>query len=162
MLKVSRGERIFRGMVGLGTVFGLVGGALIGALSLWTLVRFGGQVDWDDDADFMIVAPFVAFGIAFVLGMLYAGLLALVARGRSFRELSIARVALAGAAIGIVPAVVAIVGGTLNGAVNVLDDAVNALLLFPPASAIVATATLLIARRAAPEPEPVAEVPGEE
>src|SRR5687767_6928711 len=105
---VSRGNRIFRGMVGMGTVFGLVGGALIGALSLWTLVRFGGQVDWDDDADFMIVAPFAAFGIAFGLGMLYAGLLAILARGRSFRELSIARVAAAGAAVGLSPAAVAI------------------------------------------------------
>src|SRR5688572_13230929 len=75
-LTPTRGERIFRGMVGMGTVFGLVGGASIGALGLWTLVRFGGQVDWDDDADFMIVAPFAAFGIAFGLGMLYAGLLA--------------------------------------------------------------------------------------
>ena len=160
MQTVSRGNRIFRGMVGMGTVFGLVGAALIGALGLMTLIIGRGQIDFDDDADFMLVAPFAAFGIAFVLGMLYAGLLALVARGRSFRELSIVRVAAAGAAIGLVTAVVAIVGGTLNGAENVLDDALTALLFFPPASAIVATVTLVVARRGAPET--VAELPGEE
>ncbi len=93
----------------------------------------------------MIVAPFVAFGMAFGLGMLYGGLLSVVARGRSFRELSIARLAAAGAAIGLIPVAVVSVGD------GTLPDAVNALMTFPPLSAAVATVTLLIARRAKPE-----------
>ena len=101
-LTPSRGERLFRGMVGMGTVFGIVGGALVGTLAVTSLI-----LGFDrDDVDFMIVATFGWATIAFILGMIYAGLLAITARGRSFQELSIARAAIAGVVPGLVPAAV--------------------------------------------------------
>lgn len=147
-----RGERIFRGMVGMGTVFGIVALALIGAMSAISLFKgFDG-----DDMDFMLVAPFGAFGIAFVLGMFYAGVLAIVARDRPFREVSIARAALAGALAGLAPTGFLL----LTEAGRSGPEVMNSLMLFPPLSTLLATATLLIARRAkgkgvfeSPEPD---------
>jgi hypothetical protein len=136
----SRGERIFRGMVGMGTVFGMVALALLGAMSAISL--FSG---FDrDDMDFMLVAPFAAFGIAFALGMFYAGVLAIVARDRPFHKVSIARAALAGVLAGLAPTgFLLLTEGGRSG-----PEVMNSLMLFPPVSALLATATLLIARRA--------------
>ena len=139
----SQAPRVIRGMLGMGVVFGLIAGGLAGALALYSLLV--ARADWDD-LDFMIAAPFAWAGIAFVLGMLYGGLLALVARGRSFRDVSILRVALAGAAVGLIPALVVVVGSWINGGRP--TELKDALAIFPPLGAIIGAVTLLIARRA--------------
>jgi hypothetical protein len=135
-----RGERIFRGMVGMGTLFGLVGAALVGTMSAVSLIRGFDR----DDMDFMLVAPFGAFGIMFALGMFYAGVLAIVARDRPFREVSLLRTAAAGAVGGLLPT--AFLLTTEAGRSG--PELANSLMLFPPLSALLATATLLVARRA--------------
>lgn len=89
---ISRGERVFRGMLGMGTVFGAVGAAIMVPLAVGAFLSFRKGID-TDDLDFLIVAPFAWVAIAFGLGMTYAGLPAFVARGRSFSEVSIARAA---------------------------------------------------------------------
>jgi hypothetical protein len=136
----ARGERILRGMVGMGTIFGIVAVALIGALSAISLFKGFDR----DDLDFMLVAPFGAFGIAFFLGMFYAGVLAIVARDRPFREVSIARAALAGVLAGLAPTGLLL----LTEAGRSGPEVMNSLVLFPPVSALLAAVTLLIARRA--------------
>ena len=146
---MSRGERIFRGMVGMGTVYGAVGFAILGAFSAKALLFAPSEIG--DDMDLILVAPFAAGGIAFGLGMLYAGLLALLARGISFSKLSIARVATAGAAVGLAPEIVILASPLWGGTVSA-GEVFFPLLFFPPLSAAVATATLLIARRAASQP----------
>lgn len=143
-LTVSRGERIFRGMLGMGMTFGAVAFAIVAPMAVMAYLS---GVD-RDDLDFLIVAPFGWATIAFGMGALYAGLLALLARGRSFREVSVARVALAGAVIGLIPGAVVFVSGLITGGIR---DAVEPLMIFPPMSAVVAAATLLIARRAKPQ-----------
>jgi hypothetical protein len=146
---MSRGARIIRGMVGMGAIFGLIGAAFVAALATWGLI-FSPRVD-RTDIPFMMVGTFIWFGIACGIGMAYAGLLSFLARGRSLRQLSILRVAAAGAVVGLLLAVVVYLSsGNVHGELE-------ALALFPPLSAIVATVTLLIARRAKAEPiaEPV-------
>jgi hypothetical protein len=154
---ISRGERTFRGIVGMGAVFGFVGFAILGAFSAKALLLNRSEIG--DDLDLILVAPFAAGAIASGLGMLYGGLLALLARGRSFRELSIARVATAGAAVGLAPLTI-ILASPLWGGTVTADEVLVTLTLFPPLSATVAAATLLIARRARPEAMP--ELPDEE
>lgn len=139
----SHAARVIRGMIGMGMVFSLVALGLVVPLALYSLLVAG--VDWDD-LDFMIVAPFAWAAIAFVLGMLYGGLLALVARGRPFRDVSILRVASAGAAVGLIPALVVLVGSLINGCSPA--EAKDALAIFPPLGAIIGALTLVIARRA--------------
>ncbi len=135
-----RGERIFRGMVGMGTIFGLVGATLVGTMAAVSLIRGFDR----DDMDFMLVAPFGAFGIMFGLGMFYAGVLAFLARDRPFGEVSILRTAVAGAVAGLAPtAFLLTTEGGRSG-----PELLNSLMLFPPMSAAIAVATLLIARRA--------------
>ena len=142
---MSRGERIVRGMVGMGTVFGAVGFTILAAFSAKALLF--DPSDIDDGIDFILVAPFAAGGIAFGLGVLYAGLLAFLARDISFSRLSIARVATAGAAVGLAPEIVILASPLWGGTVSA-GEVVFPLLFFPPISAAVATVTLLIARRA--------------
>jgi hypothetical protein len=144
---ISRGERVFRGMLGMGMTFGAVGAALMVALGATALIM---GVD-RDDADFMVVAALGWTAISFAFGMLYGGLLAFLARGRSFKQLTIARVASAGAVVGLIPLAVVAIGsaigpGTLSG-----DEIAATLTIFPPISAVIATATLLFARRAKPQ-----------
>jgi hypothetical protein len=141
-LPISRGDRLFRGMVGMGTVFGAVAFALVGTLAA---TSFFSGID-ADDVDFLIIAPFGWATIAFILGMIYAGLLAIVARGRSFHELSVARAAAAGIIPGLVPGLVVLAAGLIQR--TSVRDAQEPLMLFPPLSAAIATVTLLIARRA--------------
>lgn len=138
----SQAPRVIRGMLGMGMVFALVAGGVVGAMALYSLLVAG--TDWDD-LDFMIVAPFAWAGIAFVLGMLYGGLLALVARGRSLRDVSILRVASAGAVVGLIPALVVLVGSWINGGSP--TELKDALAIFPPIGAIIGAVTLLIAPR---------------
>jgi hypothetical protein len=137
-----RGERIFRGMVGMGAIFGLAGLALVASMAVVSAVS-GGGVD-REDMDFMLVAPFGAFGIAFGLGMFYAGILAIVGRDRPFRDVSVTRVAVAGMLAGLLPAGFLL----MTEAGRSGPELVSSLMLFPPLSAALATATLLIARRA--------------
>ena len=139
---LSHRGRIFRGMVGMGTVFAGVGVMLGGALGVASLVQ-----GYDtDDMDFMVVAFFAWAVIAFGIGALYAGLLALVARGRAFHEVSIARAAAAGAVPGLIPAAFVFVGALIGDGST--RDALDPLVIFPPLSAALATVTLLIARKA--------------
>ena len=139
-----RSDRIFRGIVGMGAIFGVIGFAMFGAFSARTLLFSRSGIG--DDLDMVLVAPFAAGGIACGLGMLYAGILSLVARGRSIRTLSVPRVATAGAIGGLAPLMVVLAsplwGGTVTG-----DEVLASLAFFPPLSAAIATATLLIARR---------------
>jgi len=150
-LPISRGERIFRGMLGMGLTFGAVGAAMMVPLAVGAFLSFLRNGTDADDLDFLIVAPFVWIAIAFGLGMTYGGLLAFLARGRSFREVSIARVAAAGAAVGLVPVAVVAVGSLIGGGTLTIDEVLTPLVLFPPISAAIATGTLLLARRAKPE-----------
>jgi hypothetical protein len=149
---VSRGERVFRGMLGMGMAYAAVAAALMVALSAVAIAATlrGEITDFTDDLDFMIVAAIGWPAIAFALGMLYAGVLALVARGRSFREVSVARVGLAGAAIGLIPNVVVAVGTWFGQGTLTVNEILDPLFIFPPISAMIAVATLLIARRAKP------------
>ena len=144
---LSRGERIFRGMVGMGAVFAAVSWILMGALGAWSLVLAGTDFD---DLDFMVGALFASTGIAFVLGMFYAGLLAIIARGRPFHQISIVRAAAAGLVPGAMPSAVFFALGLIQG--TSVPNPLDLLTVFPPLSAAVAVVTLLIARRAKPEP----------
>lgn len=143
---LTRGERVFRGMLGMGSTFAVVAAGFGAVLSFITLFIAG--VDWDD-LDFMVVAGLGWVAIAFALGMLYGGLLALVARGRSFRQVSILRVFSAGAAIGFIPCLVVLVASLAKGRFVSVDWGVLTI-MFPGISAAIASTTLLLARRAKP------------
>jgi hypothetical protein len=149
-LTISRGERIFRGMLGMGMAYAAVATVimiLLSAVALVATIR-GEATDFTEDLDFMVVAAVGWPVIAFLLGMIYAGVLAVVARGRSFREVSVARVGLAGVAIGLIPNIVVAVGSWLGPGTLSRAEVLDPLFIFPPISAMVAIATLLIARRA--------------
>ena len=152
-LAVSRGERMFRGMLGMGMAYAVVAAVIMVVLSVGAIAATlaGETTDFTDDLDFMIAAAIGWPMIAFALGMLYAGVLALVARGRAFKDVSIARVGLAGAAIGLIPNVVVAVGSWLGPGTLTADEVLTPLVLFPPISASIAIVTLLIARRARPQ-----------
>jgi hypothetical protein len=139
---ISRWERTLRGMLGMGLIYSAVAFALM--VPLAATVFFSG-VD-ADDLDFLIVAPFGWAAIAFVLGTIYAGLLAFVARGRAFREISIWRVMAAGVVPGLIPAAIVLASDLIKG--HPIGDALDPLIMFPPLSAAVAVVTLLIARKA--------------
>jgi peptidoglycan/LPS O-acetylase OafA/YrhL len=140
---LSRGERIFRGVVGMGAVFGAVGLFVLLSILAGVAVTNPGALS-RDGRSFVVLATTVWFLISFVLGMVYGGILAYLARGRSFREVSVLRVASAGIAVGLIPAIVVAVGG--NGwDWNEIRDP---LALFPPIGAAIGVTTLLIARRA--------------
>ena len=144
----SRGERVFRGMIGMGAMFGAVGFSILGAFSAKALLFNRSEIG--DDLDLMLVAPFAAGTIAFVLGMIYAGLLALLAGGRSLRDLSIARVATAGAISGLAPEIVILLSPLWGGSIT-RDEVLVPLILFAPLGAMIAVTTLLVARRARPD-----------
>ena len=145
---VSGGTRILRGMVGMGAVFGAIGFAILGTYSAASLLFFPTQIG--DDLDLLLAAPFVSGGIGFGLGVLYAGLLAFLGRGRSLRELSLTRVTAAGAVVGLAPVMVVLASPIWGGTVSA-SEVLGPIVLFPPLSAAVATATLLLARRAKPK-----------
>jgi hypothetical protein len=151
--EIIRGERIFRGMLGMGMAYAAVATALMVLLSVFAITATvrGETTDFTEDLDFMIVAAIGWPVIAFLLGMLYAGMLALVARGRSFGEVSVARVGLAGAAIGLIPNIVVAVGSWLGPGVLTRAEVLDPLFIFPPISATIAVVTLLVARRAKPQ-----------
>jgi hypothetical protein len=149
---VSRGERIFRGMLGMGMTYAAVAAVMMAVLGTVALVAtLRGQItDFTEDLDFMIAAAIGWPVIAFLLGMIYAGVLAFVARGRTFKEVSVARVGLAGAAIGLIPNLVVVLGSLLGQGTLTLNEILDPLFIFPPVSAAIAITTLLIARRARP------------
>lgn len=141
---------LLRGMLGMGAAFAAAGTAIMVPLAIIGFVSFLRNGTDKDDLDFLILAPFVWIAISFGLGMAYAGLLARVARGRSFDEVSVPRVATAGAVVGLVPAAVVAAGSVLGGGTLTAGELLTPLILFPPISAAVASATLLVARRAKP------------
>lgn len=150
---LSRGERVFRGMLGMGMAYGAVAVVFMAVLSVVAIAATvaGESTDFTEDLDFMIVAAIGWPVIAFVLGMIYAGVLAIVARGRSFKEVSVVRVGLAGAAIGLIPNIVVAVGSWLGPGTLTANEVLDPLFIFPPVSAAIAVTTLLIARRAKPQ-----------
>ena len=78
-LSLSRWRRIVRGMIGTGLTFAAtvgVAGTIVGLLL--------GALSWDD---LRMVAKLAV--IAFLVGVLYSGVLAIAARGRTFDRLSL-------------------------------------------------------------------------
>jgi hypothetical protein len=146
---MSSFDRILRGMLGMGVVFSAVGGLFVAALGFYAVVIAG--VD-RDDLDFVVVATLGWFAISFILGMLYGGLLAILARGRSFKEVSMVRATSAGAAVGLVPALLMFVASLFTG--GSLREIREPLMLFPPIGAALGAMTLFFARRAKPETLP--------
>jgi hypothetical protein len=141
-------------MLGMGMAYAAVATVLmivLGVVALAATVA-GKSTDFTEDLDFMIVAAIGWPVIAFLLGMVYAGVLAVVARGRAFKDVSVVRVGLAGAAIGLIPNVVVAVGSWLGPGTLTINEVLDPLFIFPPLSAMVAVATLLIARRARSTP----------
>jgi hypothetical protein len=149
--ELSPGERVFRGMIGMGAIFGAVGGGILATMAAVSLLFFRDRVI-PGEVPLYFIAPIVWGAISFALGMGYGGLLALVGRGRSFRDVSIVRVATSGALAGLIPATVIVLSPLWGGSVS-FAELKDPLLIFPPISAMVATATLLIARRSKPEPD---------
>lgn len=93
---MSRWMRVVRGVLGMGLTFGALAGAFFAVAAAASAFFFPGV---DDDLVFGIIAGTVwGFGI----GASFSAVLAIAARGRSLDDLSFARVALVGAAGGLV------------------------------------------------------------
>jgi len=98
-------KRIFKGILGMGATFGALAAVFFSILAVVSAVFFPGA---EDDLVFMIVAGTVW---STVLAVSFSSVLAIAARGRSFDELSLLRVAAVGVGAGLVLATV-LVGAT--------------------------------------------------
>lgn len=139
---MPRWLKVIRGMIGTGLTFsagvGVVGSAIAGLA--WLLPGVGGGVE-------MIRLVLASSIWAFPIGVAFSGVVALTARGRSFETLSIPRFAGLGAGAGLL-----LFGAlALNAwdAWSVSTAVVNAA-IFVLLGGGAATATLMLARRAAP------------
>jgi hypothetical protein len=132
---------VARGVIGMGVTFAAVAGAFFSVLAVVVTVFFSGV---EDEPGFMIIAGSVW---GFAIGVAFAGVLAIAGRGRGFDELSIPRVAALGAGGGL------LLAGLLVGVTWQewsVGDATVPLVILPLLGAGSATASLLLARRAAP------------
>ena len=149
--EISRAERIFRGMLGMGLTFAVVGGATLVVFLTLVLIFYPEPVN-EAGGNFLGLAFFGGIAIAFGMGVLCAGLLALLARGRSFKQVSVAHMALSGAGAALVPILVASLVALGEGQLaKFLANVLTPFAIFASVSAALSTGTLLIARRAKPE-----------
>ena len=133
----------------MGVTFGGVAAAVSGVLAAGLALLAPGV---ENELGFFVMA-FTTWG--FLIGAGFASVLAIAARGRTFEELSLPRVALWGATGGVVLAGV-VVGTTL--AEWTLADAMVPLVILPTLGAASATVSVVIARRGtrslAPDDDP--------
>jgi len=146
---MPRWMRIARGMIGTGLGFGALVGTLVGG---FTTVRW-----LAGDIPFVTIlrATGKASVVFFILGVIFSGVLAVVARGRSFSKLSLPYVTGLGSGAGLLYWIFLAMNGGRNWAPNV------ALLNFLVLTVGVGTAagiTLLIARRGQTSVAPSDEV----
>jgi hypothetical protein len=135
---MPRWLRIVRGMIGTGLAF-MVGGTAVGfmfAVPFWLLGRISA-------IDTLIALRFGV--VAFPIGVVFSGLLALTARGKTLEKLSVRRVAALGAGVGL--AYFALISRNGIGVWSLGDALINltSLTVLGGGSA---AAILLIARRA--------------
>ncbi len=136
---MPRWLRIIRGMIGTGLTFAAGVGAMASILGLAGM--FLGELSWDD----LRIVPKLAV-IAFLVGVGFAGVLALAARRRTFERLSLRYVTALGAAGGLLYFLFI---ATANGArVWTLWNAIGNLAILTVLGGGSAAATLLLARRA--------------
>ena len=145
---MSRWLRVVRGMIGTGLAFAAgVGGA---ASAVGALVWLGGGVT---GLELLQIAGKFSV-VAFLLGVTFSGALAITARTRLIREISLRVGSALGAGAGLLYwAFLAVNGGRNWSARNAIGNLVILLLM----GAGAATATLMIARRGR-----VAQMPGDE
>lgn len=129
--------RRIRGAIGMGVAWGV---AWFGAGMVLLLIV------GPDAAD----VPFpLGFGLlGFLAGALFSAILGVVARGRTFHQLSIPRFAGWGAAGGLLFSVLFVLAVTLSGAGSLLGELVVLGPLFAAAGAASAAGALALARRA--------------
>ena len=143
---MSRWQRVIRGMLGMGLTFsagvGVVASAVAGLG--WLL----GAGDGGPEMIRMVVASAMW---AFPIGVAFSGTMALTARGRTFEHLSIPRFAALGAGAGLL--LFGVLALNAWDAWSTADALVNAAILVGLGSGS-AAASLVLARRAAPELEP--------
>ena len=136
---MPRWMRVTRGMITAGLTFGAVVGT-VGALagtSLWLFDQITGRELLGIVAKASVVASLV--------GVAFSGVLAIVARGRTFEKLSLPRIAALGAVGG--ATYFALISVTAYRVWSV-RDAIGNLALLSLMGAGAATATMLLARRA--------------
>jgi hypothetical protein len=142
---VSRWKSVIRGMIKMGLTFAAAGGALFGTLAVVLALFFPGG---EDELGFMVLA---ATTWGFGIGVSFAGVLAIAARGRSADTLSLPRVAAVGLGGGFLLAAL-LVAATLPE--WTAADALVPFVVLPLLGCGAATGSLLLARRARPELPP--------
>jgi hypothetical protein len=137
---MSRALQILRGMLGTGVAFAIGGGALLASIGT-ALSLFGGP-------PMRAVLATAARGsvLGFLLGVAFSGLLALLARGRTFEKLSLKAFVALGAGVGIVAWVLMGVNGAFHA--WSLDTAILNFVLLTLMGGGSAAAVLWLARRA--------------
>ena len=141
---MPRWLRVIRGMVGMGLTFAVgvgVVASMIFVLPTWLLL--GGDSGRD-----LLVMVIKSSIWAFPIGMAFSGVLAITARGRPFVKLSLPHFAALGAGAGLL--LFGLLATNAWQAWSVSDAIANAAILVLLGGGS-ATATLMIARRAAPE-----------
>jgi hypothetical protein len=143
---VPRWLRVIRGMIGLGLTFaagvGVVASVVAGLV--WLLPGTDGGPE--------MIRIVVASSIwAFAIGVAFSGVLAITARGRSFDKLSLPRFAALGVGVGLL--LFGVLATNAWQAWSVSTAIANAT-IFVLLGGGSATASLLLARRAAPALEP--------
>jgi len=136
---MRRGLQLVRGIIGTGVAFAIGGGAILGLIG-GTLSLLGGP-------PIRAVLATAARGsvLGFMIGVVFSGLLALVARGQSFASLKLSRFAGLGGAIGIFAWLLMGVNGAFHA--WSLDTAIMNFVLLTLMGAGSATAILVVARR---------------
>jgi hypothetical protein len=134
--------RVIRGMIGTGIAF-MVGGGAVGLLfgaPLWLSGEIHGL-------DLLAVAGRFAV-VAFPVGVVFSGLLALTTRGRTLEKLSLRRVAALGAGVGL--ACFALIGINNGFRVWSVAETLTNLAILTVMGGGSAAAILVLARRARP------------
>ena len=148
---MPRWLRMIRGMVGTGLAF-TVGGGIVGLLVGTPIWLFGDL----PALDVIGVAARFAF-VAFPIGVVFSGLLALTARNGTFEKLSMTRVTALGAGVGLVCFGLIGVNGLRVWTLPLALLNLTSLLLMGGGSA---AAILLLARRAGSNAASRADFPG--
>lgn len=136
---MPRWKRVIRGMIGTGLAFAFVGGLVSTTAALTALVF--GNLHW---REVLQVGGKVSV-VSFIVGVVFSGVLAIVARGRTVDRLSLRYVTAVGAGGGLIYFLLI----SLNAyRVWTVEDAVRNLIVLLCMGGGAAAATMLLARRA--------------
>lgn len=147
---MPRWKRVIRGMIGTGMAFAFIGG-LVSTTAAFAALVFG-ELHW---REVLQVGGRVSV-VSFIVGVVFSGVLAVVARGRTFDRLSLRYVAAVGAGGGLIYFLLI----ALNAyQVWTPEDAIRNLVVLLCMGAGAAVGTMLLARRAGRALNAAEEIP---